>query len=138
MDRFGGWDRWKTGLVVALAAATGIVWIVRLNGQSSFDAREFRDTEGIESEVIGVAHSERGYHVRCRVANRRQQAAEQVVLTVTIVGSDGSTLAQNPLVSVSDLGPGTSRETDVLLPDRAPVHGNTGKVEVSLVRWTPD
>ena len=128
-------NRWKIGLGVSAMIAAGIVWTVRLVDDRSFDAETFRNTQGVESEVLTFDSSDRGYRVRFRVANRGQDLAEQVVVTASILGPDGQIVTQNPLISLSDLSPGDTREMDVHLPHKATGIDCSAEVEVSLVRW---
>jgi len=138
MNVSGRHNKWKIGLAIAVMAVAVVVWWIRLTGGPALDPNTLRDTQGIDAEVLELDSGDGGYSVRLVIVNHGQGLAEQVVLTVSILDPDGRLVAQNPLVSLSNLPPGDARELNILVPDRAPEADNSAETEVSLVRWASD
>lgn len=125
----------KTLAAIVVAGAALALWGHQLWPRRAPNQQSLRDTAGIEATALAVVPAGNGYRVQCRLVNRRQRLAEQVVFQVGLIETDGRTLAVNPLASASALAPGETRETAVFVPATATRASPTAVVEVSLVRW---
>lgn len=120
---------------IVLLVTAGAIWAYWLWPFDTFDTRELQRVEGIVVQVVSVRATGPVLRVRCRVANRGKQTAQQVVLTARVVDPHGKVLAVNPLASVSRLQPGTNRETEIPIPGGGHFTQYRTEVEPTLVNW---
>lgn len=124
-----------TALLILIVAAG--VWVWRFACTGGMSESSLRHTAEVQVSIVGAGPTQRGWEVTCRVTNAASRSAEQVVLSVSLVDTQGQALASNPLASVSDLAAGEVRDATffLLLPVVTP--GIQPHAQVSLVRWHP-
>lgn len=127
--------RYPTITAVALLLVAVAIWGYWMWPFSSFDTQELRQVEGIDVQVTSLRVTGSILRVGCRVTNRGEQTAQQVVLTARVKNPRGEVLGVNPLASVSDVQPGASCETEIPIPGSGNFRQCHAEVEATLVRW---
>lgn len=108
----------KARLAVVVATLALGIWGWRFWQCSLPTESSLRDTAGIHVAILKVHPSENGCRVDWLITNRSKRFAEQVVLRITLMQSNGHVLGAHPLVNAAALAPDETRELTVLFPVR--------------------
>lgn len=128
--------RLKKSIALALVAMALAIWAFRwLAYDSPVDSRSLLDTQGIQTQMLEMDRDGASCRVRFEVANASRRAAQQVVLTVSLLDDHGHVLMANPLVAVANLPAGDRRQSEVVFAPPGAQAAASAKVQCSLVRW---
>lgn len=125
----------KASLAVVVATLALGIWGWPFWERSLLNKSSLRDTAGIHVAILKVHPLENCCRVDWRITNRSNRMAEQVVLRITLMQSNGQVLGANPLVNAAALAPDETRELTVHFPGRVSSPNLRAQADIALVRW---